>query len=105
VGKVAEQRALDYLREQGYVILCRNYKVSNGEIDVIAMEAETIVFVEVRFRTDDEAEGSIGTTKIAALRRAGQAYLNEMEQTREYRFDLIAVSPHDLRHHRDFLRS
>ena len=47
LGRSGEDLAAKYLTEQGYVILERNYRAPYGEIDVIAMDNGTVVFVEV----------------------------------------------------------
>ncbi len=50
IGKAGEQAAADYLRSKGCEILARNYRVALGEIDLIAREGQTLVFVEVKTR-------------------------------------------------------
>lgn len=104
-GRIAEGQAAEYLLNLGYTIITRNYQIRGGEIDLIALDDDELVFVEVRWRSDDLGEESIGAKKVATLRRAIQTYLREMEETRPWRCDLIAVSPKDCRHHRDFLSS
>ncbi len=105
LGRAAEQRAADYLLNLGYTIITRNYQIRGGEIDLIALDEDELVFVEVRWRTDDLAEESIGSKKADALRRTIQTYLTTMDETRSYRCDLITASPKECRHHRDFLSS
>ena len=104
-GRAAEAQAAEYLVNLGYTIITRNYQIRGGEIDLVALDGDELVFVEVRWRTDDLAEGSIGPKKADALRRTIRSYLLAMEETREYRCDVIAVSPQECRHHRDYLRS
>lgn len=104
-GRTAEDQAANYLLGLGYTIITRNYRIRGGEIDLIALEEDELVFVEVRWRTDDFGEESIGPKKAEALRRTIQSYLHTMDETRSFRCDLIAVSPAELRHHRDFLGS
>lgn len=104
-GRAAEDRAALYLLSLDYTIITRNYQIRGGEIDLIALDGDQLVFVEVRWRTDDLAEESIGLKKTTALRRTIQTYLREMDETRSHRCDLITASPKDFRHHRDFLSS
>jgi putative endonuclease len=104
-GRAAEQRAAEYLLNLGYTIITRNYRIRGGEIDLIALEGDELVFVEVRWRSDDLAEESIGSQKSESLRRTMQTYRREMNDERNCRCDLIAISPVDLRHHKDFLSS
>jgi putative endonuclease len=103
VGRVAEQRAAEHLRNHDYTIVCRNYKVSGGEIDLIALQEDTLVFVEVRYRQDDLAEESLSESKIASLIQAATRYRQDHDYEGHYRFDFIAISPTDLRHHQDFI--
>ena len=104
-GRAAEERAAEYLMNLGYTIITRNYQIRGGEIDLIALDEDQLVFVEVRWRSDDLGEESIGPKKVAALRRTIFSYLSTMEETRTFRCDVITVSPIDFRHHRDFLSS
>ena len=104
-GRVAENHAVEYLLKLGYTIITRNYQIRGGEIDIIALEENELVFVEVRWRTDDMAEESIGPKKVAAIRRTIQTYLSSMDESRTYRCDLITASPKECRHHKDFLSS
>ncbi|MDR3691766.1 MAG: YraN family protein [Fimbriimonas sp.] len=106
VGRDAEDRAATYLVEQGYTIVTRRYKVNRGEIDLIALDGETLVFVEVKHRRAPgyTPEESIGAAKIQAIQRAIRQYVAEMEiGEREVRLDLIAIDGEGLRHHRDIL--
>ena len=53
LGRAGEKRAVEFLKEKGYKILEQNFKTHFGEIDAIARDGETVVFVEVKTRTDD----------------------------------------------------
>lgn len=50
-GKIGEDAATYYLQKLGYLIICRNFKCMQGEIDIIAKDGENLVFVEVKTRT------------------------------------------------------
>jgi putative endonuclease len=104
-GRIAEEQAAEYLLNLGYTIITRNYQIRGGEIDLVALDGDELVFVEVRWRTDNLGEESIGLKKVAALRRTISRYLNEMEENRSFRCDIVAVSPKEMRHHKDFLSS
>lgn len=56
----------EYLKTQGYEILEKNYRCRIGEIDLIAKEGETLVFVEVKYRRDDK----MGNPKEAVDRKS-----------------------------------
>jgi len=75
-GKLGEDIATDYLRKGGYSILDRNFRAGYGEIDIIALKKNILVFVEVKTRSDT----SFGTPEEAVTPRK----LREVVQTAEY---------------------
>ena len=64
-GAYYENLVAEYLKTQGYEILEKNYRCRIGEIDLIAKEGETLVFVEVKYRRDDK----MGNPKEAVDRK------------------------------------
>jgi putative endonuclease len=92
-GKQAEQAAADYLRGAGYAIVVTNWRCKGGEIDIVARQGETLVFVEVRSRfTTDDAFASVQSSKQVKMLRAAHEYLAEMKQEEAaWRIDVIAV--------------
>lgn len=64
-GAYYENLVAEYLKTQGYEILEKNYRCRIGEIDLIAKEGETLVFVEVKYRRDDK----MGNPKEAVNRK------------------------------------
>jgi putative endonuclease len=104
-GRIAEEQAASYLLNLGYTIITRNYQIRGGEIDLVALDGDVLVFVEVRWRVDNLAEESIGQRKVEAMRRAINHYLLEVEESRDWRCDLVAISPKECRHHQDFFSS
>ena len=50
-GKIGEDVAIHYLNKEGYMIICRNFRCLQGEIDIIAKDENYLVFVEVKTRT------------------------------------------------------
>ncbi len=96
-GERAEQFASKYLEQQGLDIIERNYNTRRGEIDIIAMDKETMVFVEVRLRTHGGFGGaaqSIDPRKQARLVCAAQHYLqiNHLTDAQPCRFDAICLN-------------
>jgi putative endonuclease len=92
----------------GYTIVTRRYKARHGEIDVIAIDGDDLVFVEVKLRRSNDvvAEEAISSSKRAAMLLAAQQYLiatGGLE--RAIRFDVIAIQPAGLRHHVDAFRA
>lgn len=107
LGTAAEDAAAAYLREQGYTIVTRRYKARRGEIDLVALDGDLLVFVEVKQRAalGYVPEESVGEAKRRALFAAGQQYLAEVADApdRDVRFDLIAIDAKGMRHHRDIM--
>jgi putative endonuclease len=107
VGRRGENLACSLLRAKNCEILCRNYKVKSGEIDIIARDGGILAFVEVKTRRHSTrsrpAEGLSERQKMR-IYRAGMSYLKEIENPNViYRFDLIeiVISPfriHEARH-------
>ena len=104
VGREAEDRAALFLRDMGYTLVTRRFRVRGGEIDLIALDGDVLVFVEVRMRNTEGyvAELSIGPQKLEALHRTALAYMESVEEkTRPCRFDLIAIEGNEIRHHKN----
>ena len=94
-GKAAEEAACQYLTSQGLRLLERNFLCKLGEIDLILMDANTLVFAEVRFRKNPDfggAAASVTASKQRKLHRAAQVYLQRSGQTPACRFDVLAMT-------------
>ncbi len=96
VGKTGEDLATRYLEKLGYDIIQRNYKCKTGEIDIIAKDNKTIVFVEVKTRSSqifgNPAE-SIGSKKLSSIIKALQFWLLINNKTQDdIRVDAIEVN-------------
>ncbi len=93
-GAAAEAAAAHYLQQHGLRIVARNWSCRLGELDLIAREGETLVFVEVRQRASvgfGGAAASIGATKRAKLTAAAQAYLQTLPVIPPCRFDAVCI--------------
>lgn len=110
-GAWGEEVAGRHLEAQGFVIRARNWHAPEGEIDLVAEEGDTIVFVEVKTRTGSDfgtPEDAITPTKRRRLQRAAWAYLLAHDLLdAPWRIDVIAIegsaaagSPR-LEHYRD----
>ena len=106
VGREAEDRAADYLLSIGYTLVTRRYTVKGGEIDLVVLDGETLVFVEVKQRDGRglTPEESVDAKKTERLAFAADAYMPLTGEKRDIRFDLVAIDPSGLRHHKDFFR-
>ena len=60
-GVIAEKKALTYLLEQGLTLVHQNYYCRFGEIDLIMLEQETLVFIEVRYRKNSDFGGALAS--------------------------------------------
>lgn len=77
-GKGGEQEARNYLLEHGFSLLEMNYRNKIGEIDLIMSEDDTLVFVEVKQKSDDffgKPEEMVTTSKLRQVRRVAEIYL------------------------------
>lgn len=95
IGKLGEQLAADYLEKAGYRILQRNYRCRFGEIDIIAKEGDTIVFVEVKSRRSDNygaPQFAVGIEKQRRISKISLYYIqtNRLESFNA-RYDVVAV--------------
>lgn len=94
-GEQAEQIACDYLIAEGYAIRERNWRIGNRiEIDIIAQEGDTIVFVEVKARKGDfiSPDEAVDKTKRKKMQRGGDIYLRGLDRFFYYRLDIITLT-------------
>ena len=96
-GNAAESLAAAWLEQQGLRIVTRNYHCRSGEIDLIARDGDSLVFVEVRLRRSSAFGGaaeSVNRAKQTRILSAARHYLmNQPEQP--CRFDVIALDALD----------
>lgn len=93
-GAIGEQAAVDYLRQNGFMIVERNYRIGRSEVDIIASRYDELHFVEVKtrkFGTMTAPEDALTEQKARALRRAASAYMAQHRSPFEPRFSLIAI--------------
>ena len=96
-GDAVEDSALDYLQRQGLRLVARNARARGGELDLVMLEGEALVFVEVRYRAGHGFGGgaaSVDHGKRRKLVRAAQAFLLRHPQHADApcRFDVIDAS-------------
>lgn len=97
-GRHAENVAAAFLQQQGLELVARNYRCRFGEIDLIARDGKTLVFVEVRMRSSNSfggAAASITAAKRGKLTRAARHYLAGTARMPACRFDALLVSGAD----------
>jgi putative endonuclease len=95
-GRLGEETAVAYLERKGYAILDRNFRCKGGEVDIVASEAKTVVFVEVKARRSL----SFGVPQLAVtpfkqrqIMKAALTWLAQhRQQNAQARFDVIAIT-------------
>ena len=98
-GVKGEEEAARFLTRSGYAILDRNVRTRAGEIDLVAKEGKTLVFVEVKTRRDlegDPPQAGVHTRKQNRLAKLAHGYL-KLKRIRQTpcRFDVVAVIIND----------
>ncbi len=94
VGKEGEALAIAFLRSLQYEILHANWRNKHNEVDIIAKENDTTIFVEVKARTTDNhgnPENFVTKGKQNLLKKSAIAYMDLFE-TDKIRFDVIAIT-------------
>lgn len=94
LGKKGEELAVEYLTENGYLIIEKNYRYKKAEVDIIAQKDTVLVIVEVKTRSSNyfgNPEDFVNPKKIKLLVLAIDNYVIEKDLDIEIRFDIIAV--------------
>lgn len=94
-GDKGELLAADYLRNNNYLIIDKNWKTGHKEVDLIAKDGNFIVFIEVKTRKNIKgfsAEDVLSYKKREFLIEAAEKYIEEKNITNEVRFDLVLIS-------------
>lgn len=94
LGDKGEGLAASYLRKNGYKIIKQNFKTRIGEIDIIAMEEDTLVFVEVKTR-ESIAYGkpfeAVNYFKKRKIANVAMLYLKKLNEIPPCRFDVVSI--------------
>jgi putative endonuclease len=95
LGKKGEEMALRFLKKNGYRIYARNYVCKMGEVDIIAKEKDTLVFIEVKTRTSTvfgPPQLAVNSAKQMQLSKVALYFLKEkgLEDVKA-RFDVVAI--------------
>ncbi|MDM7890497.1 YraN family protein [Curtobacterium caseinilyticum] len=96
LGRYGEDRAVEWLTERGYRLLERNWRCARGEVDVVAWDGSTLVFVEVKTRagtTTGHPFEAVTAAKVARLRRLVPMWFAAHPEThaQAVRVDAVAV--------------
>ncbi len=97
-GRQGENAACNYLLQNGYNIVCRNFTASHGEIDIIAEDEKYIVFVEVKFKNNSVHLKKYGRPILAVNKEkklrilsAVRSYIRRYNPTKKPRIDVIEI--------------
>ena len=95
IGKIGEQIAADYLADNGYQLVGKNFNVPYGEIDLIELDGDMVVFVEVKTRTSKTfglPEDSVTPAKLEKMQNAAVMWLQaHPDAPDDWRIDVIAI--------------
>ncbi len=103
-GAWGEDAAAEFLRKQGMKVLARNFKCPGvkGDLDIIAWDQETLVFVEVKTRRSSDvrtAESAVNWQKKRTLIRLARAYRARQRRAQLcWRYDVVSVYPDGIQH-------
>ena len=93
-GNLAEDKATEFLEENGFMIVERNFYSRFGEIDIIATKDEVLHFVEVKSGLDFEsAIQNITPKKLSRLIRTGDVYMKKNKLNVNFVYDALVVTP------------
>ncbi|MGB5428878.1 YraN family protein [Eudoraea sp.] len=93
-GKEGEELAKAYLVNNGYLIICRNYRYLKAEIDIIAQKGNITAVIEVKSRSStyfEEIAETVSRKKIKLIVSAADHYINSHHLDTEVRFDIITI--------------
>lgn len=94
IGRRAERQACRFLQKRGLRLLHKNYRCQAGEIDLIMQDQDERVFVEVRYRRQQNFGGALASVTQKKQKRIGQAakhYLMTHDYQGACRFDVLAL--------------
>ncbi|NOY47245.1 MAG: YraN family protein [Chlorobi bacterium] len=95
LGKKGEQLAVDFLLQQGYAIMERNYRFQKAEVDIIAKKEDTLAIIEVKTRSTSDfgnPQDFVKPKQIQRLVKAVDEYVTVNNLDVEVRFDIIAIT-------------
>jgi putative endonuclease len=95
LGAAGERAAERCVRQRGYAILARNYRCRLGEVDLVALDGRTVVFIEVKTRCGtlvDAALDAVDSRKQRQIARVAEHYVTTHRlEDRDVRFDVVGV--------------
>jgi putative endonuclease len=109
LGRLGEDLALKKIKSLGYKCIVRNYRCPLGEVDLIAKDGDTLVFIEIKTRRDRSlgyAKESINARKKRQLSKVALAYMKSHDVAEaKSRFDVVAVHIRESMHEIEVVRN
>ncbi|MBQ1916835.1 MAG: YraN family protein [Lachnospiraceae bacterium] len=96
VGKEKEDLAVEFLGRHGIEVIERNYSCRTGEVDIIAVEGDTLVFIEVKYRSSLKygyPEENVDLRKQKKICSTAIFYISSHHYDGKIRFDVISIVP------------
>lgn len=96
-GSYGEELAVKFIKEKGYEIIEQNYRYGHGEVDIVAKDEDTLVFIEVKFRKNLEfgpPELAVTKSKQKQVRKISELFImdkGEKVEFKDARIDVIAI--------------
>jgi len=102
-GKFGENIALKFLIDKDFELVEQNYQNKLGEIDLIMRDREWLVFVEVKYKSDDwqgTPEEMINKGKLYQVRRVAESYIYlKKPKEKKYRIDAVCILNEKIKHY------
>ena len=95
IGKLGEDKTVEFLKSQGCIIIKRNWRDRYGELDIVADDGKNIIFVEVKTRSENSWVSGIDAMdvgKITRTRNAAMMFMKRLRSTLPPRIDVSEVT-------------
>ncbi|MBC7196082.1 MAG: YraN family protein, partial [Deferribacterales bacterium] len=100
-GKKGEELALNFLENNGYKLIEKNFKSKFGEIDLIMKDGEVIVFVEVKYRLSEDygsPKDAVTYEKMKKIIKTAEYFIVKNNLNSLYRFDVVSILKNNIEH-------
>ncbi|MCM1136884.1 MAG: YraN family protein [Clostridium sp.] len=105
-GRIYEEKAAAFLKERGFFLLEKNFRCRQGEVDLVGIHGNCLVFVEVKYRSSaagGSPEEAVSPAKQMKICRASDYYRvkNPATADKQVRYDVVAICGEEVRWYRD----
>lgn len=107
LGKLGEELAVEFLKEQGYDILETNWRFNKAEIDIIAQKGNILAIVEVKTRSSivfGLPQDFVKLQKVQLLVKAANEYVEKNDLDVEIRFDILAIEKSEQKFNIEYIK-